>query len=834
MLESDYNGYKVRLVENEDDLRYLAHVIGKNPKIMVGVDSETESLEYKPECVAGWCLAAGKSYSKQDYAGYYLPIRHYDYDNNLPVNKVNELVSLCLWKRKTCFWNRNFDVSMAEMDGIKIPFIGHMNDGQVMAHLAFSESYPALKPTVEKLLKFDVLEFSSNNAKDHNFKTTNPRVSYRYACFSDDTKFMTKTGWKTYDEISDGEEIVQWSPDTDELEFVVPISRHDYTDAETLEFKNGAVSCCVTPNHRVYGRSNIRRSWQVRYAEDWKNKTFQVKTQTKGYKGVELSSFFFKESTTYGGKLNTSVVHHNNALELAAVPFMKLLGFLLGDGNVCKNNSSWAVRFVQSSGVEKQKHVEWLDKLNSELGGIFKKVLEPLKDGKKHRMWVWSCYHKNLGSWLRENLYNADKTKKVPNCVFTASVEQRKAFLEGLRMADGSERKGGNNYHIDVCSNKNLAEQVLYVVNSVGLTAKMSCNFNKAGTTTFGKEDYICYRILINPHLETRTIDKRSWAETGKKRVVCFSVPSTYLLVQRDYTTYISGNSQDPLVTTLVTMKLWNDYPYIRKIYPLDNMTLEAVRLMSKQEVYLDFPLLKRMLAVEQKKLAEIKAQIYAIAGYQFNLNSNADKSDALSRFVTLTKKGKSGKFLVDKETLAQIDHPLAKLLVEYNEQRVYLSSFLEKMCNYDDGKPVRFSTDSTNVVTGRLSSGGKKGNSYYRPQNIQNVPKVQVEGRVFLDSDIGVAIKDHPDNYWSTDSKIKLKDSVKALSEVKVGDKLNDDVDVDYISKVQSDGVEIQLDNGKIIKLGNNQFIPIMREGKQTFVMVQDLKETDEILLNE
>lgn len=335
MLESDYNGYKVRLVENLHDLKVMCSHL--HPKIKVGVDTETKSLTYAPDSVAGICISCGRSYHPSEYAGYYIPLRHINYENNLPIPKVMKVVQNIVDKCVTVWWNRNFDLSMLEYDGLKVPYIGHMQDGQIMAHLAFSESYPALKDTTQKVLKFKVLEFSSNKAENNNFMTTDPRVSYIYA-------------------------------------------------------------------------------------------------------------------------------------------------------------------------------------------------------------------------------------------------------------------------------------------------------------------------------------------------------------------------SQDPLVTVLTSQKIWNDYPYIRKIYPLDNKALEAVRRLSATEIFLDFKFLKGILGEEQAKLRKYREECIEIAGYPFNVNSSQEKADALSRFVSLTKKTASGKWKVDDETLSTIDHPLAAALVRYSKQRTYMSSFLEKMCKFDDGEPIRVNYSSVNV----------------------------------------------------------------------------------------------------------------------------------------
>lgn len=471
MLESDYNGYKVRLVENLHDLKVMCSHL--HPKIKVGVDTETKSLTYAPDSVAGICISCGRSYHPSEYAGYYIPLRHINYENNLPIPKVMKVVQNIVDKCVTVWWNRNFDLSMLEYDGLKVPYIGHMQDGQIMAHLAFSESYPALKDTTQKVLKFKVLEFSSNKAENNNFMTTDPRVSYIYA-------------------------------------------------------------------------------------------------------------------------------------------------------------------------------------------------------------------------------------------------------------------------------------------------------------------------------------------------------------------------SQDPLVTVLTSQKIWNDYPYIRKIYPLDNKALEAVRRLSATEIFLDFKFLKGILGEEQAKLRKYREECIEIAGYPFNVNSSQEKADALSRFVSLTKKTASGKWKVDDETLSTIDHPLAAALVRYSKQRTYMSSFLEKMCKFDDGEPIRVNYSSVNVQTGRLSSGGAGGNKFFRPINGQNIPKVEVKGYIHPSDEFGYVVDEDPHNCVSEDSLVSTPNGEKKISLIKEGDEVLASKGYQKVTKKWTSKkpvMRINLQDGKFIECSPEHRIKVIRNSMKLWVPAVCILPTDHIV---
>ena len=368
MKDGVFNGYPVHLIESVEELLNLKRCF--SPKIMAGLDTETSSLEYKADQIAGVCVSGGVDYTPKGYAGYYIPLRHIGYNANLPVEVVRDFVQWIIDEFQSVFFNRNFDTSMLEYDGVKIPFVGRMQDAQIMAYSVFNEPYPALKDYSRRFLKWDMIDFAENKAKDHNFKTTDPTVSFIYA----------------------------------------------------------------------------------------------------------------------------------------------------------------------------------------------------------------------------------------------------------------------------------------------------------AG---------------------------------------------------------------DPIATVFLARKLWSTYPYIRKIYKIDNYCLEAVRRLCQNELTLDYDFLEKLRDETERRLAEIRTKIYSMSGvYGFNIDSSREKADVLSRFVTLTEKTKSGKYKTDEEALRRLNHPIANLMVDYAQTRVFLKSFVAKMCTYK-GRPVRANYNTVNVPSGRLSSGASEGNPYFIPQNLQNVPKE--EEKLFL-----------------------------------------------------------------------------------------------------
>lgn len=380
MLWGTFNGYKVGLVQSLSDLDYIRADLHAN--IVAGLDSETTSLSFVHGRVVGVCIATGKTYSKDDYCGYYIPIRHVGYHANLPVDLVIAFVQYVVDNYMTMWWNRSFDFSMLELDGFKAPFVGKTHDVQFMAHEIFNERYPKLKVFAKRLFGFKTIDFEDNNAVNGNFGSLDPVVSFIYA-------------------------------------------------------------------------------------------------------------------------------------------------------------------------------------------------------------------------------------------------------------------------------------------------------------------------------------------------------------------------AADPLITTLCGLRIWSDYPHIRQIYPLDNESGEAVRRLAKADILLDYDFLDQEVIRTSARMEDVRQRIYQLVGYVFNISSEDDKADALSRFVTLTVRTKSGKFKVDKNILATIDHPLAKLMLEYNALSTYLRSFVSKMASWRHRQiPVHINYNLVVALTGRMSSSGSEGNDFYVPFNGQNCPKVSLKMYLHTDPLIGYCLK--------------------------------------------------------------------------------------------
>jgi DNA polymerase I len=156
-----------------------------------------------------------------------------------------------------------------------------------------------------------------------------------------------------------------------------------------------------------------------------------------------------------------------------------------------------------------------------------------------------------------------------------------------------------------------------------------------------------------------------------------------------------------------------------RLYFDLELPLLPVLQYMEENGVHIDTDVLggiSHMINIQLKILTE---KIYAIAGYQFNLNSTQQLAKLLFNEMKLPskKKTKTG-FSTDNTVLEELadEYEIAALLIEYRQltklESTYVSA-LPKMINPETHR-VHSSFNQTIASTGRLSSSNP---------NLQNIP---------------------------------------------------------------------------------------------------------------
>lgn len=76
--------------------------------------------------------------------------------------------------------------------------------------------------------------------------------SVRDECYSDDTEILTSKGWKLFSSLQEGDEVAQYNPESEAIDFIEPRRIVNYeVDANLVEYNHRNVNFKVTPHHRT-------------------------------------------------------------------------------------------------------------------------------------------------------------------------------------------------------------------------------------------------------------------------------------------------------------------------------------------------------------------------------------------------------------------------------------------------------------------------------------------------------------------------------------------------------------------------------------------------------
>lgn len=167
--------------------------------------------------------------------------------------------------------------------------------------------------------------------------------------------------------------------------------------------------------------------------------------------------------------------------------------------------------------------------------------------------------------------------------------------------------------------------------------------------------------------------------------------------------------------------KLWMLYRELE--VPL----IPVLASMQMTGVRLDLPYLRELSVEFEKRLDEIRTDIYTQAGQTFNIGSPKQLNDILFDKLKLPTTGLSKTthgFTVDAETLENLrdKHPIAARLMDWRSLEKLKSTYVDSLQKLvDANERVHTTYNQTGAVTGRLSSD---------TPNLQNIPIRTEEGR--------------------------------------------------------------------------------------------------------
>ncbi len=225
---------------------------------------------------------------------------------------------------------------------------------------------------------------------------------------------------------------------------------------------------------------------------------------------------------------------------------------------------------------------------------------------------------------------------------------------------------------------------------------------------------------LATEHLNHRMIPYAEMTGSGKKQI-CFSE------VEVEKATVYAAEDAD--ITLQLAEKLLPELSAglpERLLFEVDMPLVEVLIRMEWQGIRIDADFLGQLSAELAGKLVALEAEIFALAGGPFNINSPKQLGEVLFEKLGLPKgkKTKTG-WSTNVEVLTDLadQHEIAAKILDYRSVSKLKSTYtdaLPKMINPASGR-IHTSFNQAVTTTGRLSSSDP---------NLQNIPIRTAEGR--------------------------------------------------------------------------------------------------------
>ena len=363
-------------------------------------------------------------------------------------------------------------------------------------------------------------------------------------CYSLDTEFLTRDGWKTYEHIGIDTEIAQYNEDTKELEFVK--AGHAYfNETDTMyHFVGNNTDLLVTPNHRMYDKG--RDSWYVKRADELYKKRYYHTICSP----ISTKVFRNSDDIIDSGVIHIDSTYHKDGYDISVDDFVELLGYVITDGGTClRSNGSKTVYFSQSEA--KSDVLSKMQNLNGRLGNIFEEKIDRCRgnetticgrtstlNGDFH---VFSVTSSALFDTVVEYIGgNLKRDRVLSSKMLQFSDRLLIKFLDAMYDGDGlhDNRGGRENSKSILVQSKELVEQLQLILINLGYSTNVKDISHRYNVSMYKLNCVSGKRYVRGSNRKTEIVKYDKPVKS-----VCFAVPSTLLFVRRNGKTSVCGNT---------------------------------------------------------------------------------------------------------------------------------------------------------------------------------------------------------------------------------------------------------------------------------------------------
>lgn len=349
---------------------------------------------------------------------------------------------------------------------------------------------------------------------------TNQEHGKGYDCYDDEkTMFLTKNGWKYYDQINDNDYLGTINQNTLKLEWEKFIERYESLyNGLIYNFENRYTAFSVTPNHKLFLADSCRK----------KENNFSTKKCGDFY--LESVDEYFKGKKSHKHVMINCEIN-NDDYKITNEKLI-LFGLYISEGSLIKYSNN-KPKGISLSQVKNGSFEDFIKKIENKYN-IHKYVY--LRKNRIEK--TYNIYDVNISNEILNECSEFSENKKLPSFFLELSKRQVILLLEAMMSGDG--HKHSKKHWVYYSTSKKLIEQ-LYLL--------LSINGYQCQTYFYENTHQLFISKLNNTTqcINKNTKRKFSWdiKNVKNRRIVCFTVPNGVLITNNNNKISFQGNSKN-------------------------------------------------------------------------------------------------------------------------------------------------------------------------------------------------------------------------------------------------------------------------------------------------
>lgn len=356
-----------------------------------------------------------------------------------------------------------------------------------------------------------------------------------YDCYTDDTEFLTSTGWKFFDEVSDLDTIATFNQQNHCIEYQLPKERIDSVYSGNLyNIKGHHVDTNVSANHWMYIRKHSRTTGKTN--DNWE--LVRVAELPETFDTLNVISPKINRQLLPSG-VDLSIFQH-----VCMLDYLRLLGWYISDGTLNFYDSGKVKSMMISQSKPQSKLTQTISKqINNGKIKCNKYVYEAdgLSNHPENR-WV---FNSELSQLIFNDCGHMSSNKRLPNWVFFLTKREMTTLLVALLQGDGSKKDHQNHTYVYYTINSLLADDIQRLAFLCGFETS---KYGPYPINSRFETNNDMYHVHINmrPVKTRRHIRSASVEKTPviNQRIVCFMVNNHTLVTRRNGQIGLHGNTK--------------------------------------------------------------------------------------------------------------------------------------------------------------------------------------------------------------------------------------------------------------------------------------------------